>query len=218
MLTTLELHQLFDFRIDKEHTQDAPSFHPLTKDKFINLAIDTFIKTRYLKADLTEKNREDISPFLVQQSFTPIVINKTLLEYDLTNLNPEHWYTIKMLAINNKECENLYIEIKPEKHDNVLHRLNNPFKQPKPNKCFYTIQKQKLLQIYKHPDTDIQAIDIWYIKQFTPANIINNSITDVTPQIKEDIISIAVQYAIEHISSPRIQTFPTFNTNANPIQ
>ena len=218
MISTLELHQSFDFRIDKEHTQDAPSFHPLTKDKFLNLAIDTFVKTRYLKTDLTEKNREEISPFLVQADFIPIVINDTLLEYDLQNLSPNHWYTIKMLAQINTPCENPYIEIKPEKHDNVFHRLNNPFKRPKPNKCFYTIQKNKLLQIYKHKDTTINAVTIWYIKEFIKADIINNSITDVIPQIKEDIISIAVQYAIEHISSQRIQTFPPFNPTANPVQ
>lgn len=218
MLSTLELHQLFDFRIDKEHTQDAPSFHPLTKDKFINLAIDTFVKTRYLKTDITEKNREDIASFLVQSSFVPNVVSNTLLEYDLSNLNPKHWYTIKILAVNNKPCENPYVEIKPEKHDNVFHRLHNPFKKPKPDKCFYTIQREKLIHIYKHPDTVIQNIDIWYIKEFTKADIINNSITDITEQIKEDVIAIAVQYAIEHTSNPRIQTFPSLSPSANPIQ
>ncbi|MCX7716664.1 MAG: hypothetical protein N2Z73_04535, partial [Endomicrobia bacterium] len=140
MISTLELHQLFDFRMDKEHTQDAPSIHPLTKDKFINMAIDTFVKTRYLKTDLTEKNREEINPFLVENAFTPTLINNNLMTYDLVSLEPKHWYTVKMIALNDDPCQPPYIEIVPEKHDNVFHRLNNPFKKPKPYKCFYTVQ------------------------------------------------------------------------------
>lgn len=211
MIDSLTLHQLFDFRIDKEHTQDAPSFHPLTKDKFINLAIDTFVKTRYPKTDITEKNREDIQNFITQQSFTPVVVSDTLLEYDLALLEPKHWYTIKMLAVIDKECENNHVLIKPEKHDNVFHNLNNPFKKPKINKCFYTIQENKKIQIYKSLDAVYNEIVIWYIKQFTPCNIVTNSITEVTEQIKEDIIALAVQYAIEHTLNPRIQTFPPLN-------
>ncbi|MDW8345331.1 MAG: hypothetical protein RML94_00135 [Bacteroidia bacterium] len=216
MITTLELHQMFDFRMDKEHTQDAPSIHPLTKDKFINLAIDTFVKTRYLKTDLTEKNRQDISPFLIQNTFTPQILSPTLLSYDLATLTPPHWYTIKMMIPQHLNCQSPYIEIVPEKHDNVFHRLNNPFKKPKPNKCFYTLQKEKTIQIYKHPDTHIPSIQIWYIKQYTPANILTNAVTDVTPQILQDIIAIATQYAIEHILSQRIQTFPPLHPTAHP--
>lgn len=213
MLTTLQLHQLFDFEIDKEHTQDAPSFHPLTKDKFINLAIDTFVKTRYEKLDLTEKNREEIAPFVTEQTFTPNVVSNTLLAYDLGLLQPAHWYTVKLLGVQNKECENPYIEIRPEKHDNVFHRLNNPFKKPKPDKCFYTIQDTKLIQIYKHTDSVINEIKIWYVKQFVPANIIAGSVTDITPQIVHDIISIAVRFALEQTLSQRIQTYPVINNN-----
>lgn len=207
MLTPLELHTLFDFRIDKEHTQDAPSFHPLTKDKFINLAIDTFVKTRYNKLDLTEKNREDIAPFITEQVFVPTIVSDTMLTYNLDLLTPKHWYTIKVLATQNKECENPYVEIRPEKHDNVFHRLNNPFKKPKPDKCFYTLQDSKLLEIYKHPDAVYTEFRIWYIKQFIPCNSATNDPTDITEQIKEDIIYLAVHYAIEHISSERIQTY-----------
>jgi len=213
MLLPIELHQWFDFRIDKEHTQDAPSFHPLTKDKFINLAQDTFIKTRYLKTDLTEKNREDIESFIAESVFTPTVINDTLCEYDLSLLSPAHWYTLRMLLLQDKSCEPPYIEIKPEKHDNVFHKLQNPFKKPKPSKCFYTIKENKTIQIYKHKDTVLNNIKIWYIKQYTPCDIITNAPTDITPQIVQDVISIAVQYAIEHISSQRIQTFSAIEQN-----
>lgn len=206
MITVEELHALFDFEIDKEHSQDAPSFHPLTKDKFINKAIDEFVKTRYAKVDVTEKNRQDTEPFIINTTLPVVTSVDNVYKVQLPD---NHYYTLKIIAMTEKSgCEiESRIKVKPEKHDNIFAVLDNPFKKPNANKCVYTINDSKLMEVYVAPLTIFTSFKVYYIKRPTVVNIMTNTGSEINQQTKHDVIAIAVKYALEYIGSPRLSSY-----------
>jgi hypothetical protein len=203
-MTIVEMHDFVDLLVDKAN---APWFNPSEKDRFLNLAINEFAKTRYRAFELNEKRRSDLLP-LVR---TAVVNNSSVINLDA--IVPKFMFSLSLSAdFDNAKCGALKgRSVKPIQIDDYISIQSDPFNKPSDAGPIY-IQRNTgtANEIQVFSDTTPTRLELVYFKYpttvlrdvTTPANNVDCDLPDYT---HEEIVNLCVRKMFATIESQSYQ-------------
>ena len=218
-MTIQEIHQEFKFRLDKLDSLNYPNLLPEEIDLLLNNAQDIFVKQRYgvtntKKQGLeeTQKRREDLKA-LVRNAILipqPNTTGNIDVNAQFVNLPSDHWFIIEeRCKITYKNCNNESVSdrvyIKAINHDDFNDSISNPFQKPNLEKVLRLMENGRV-ELIHDPLAIINEYHLRYIKEPLRVNITNNVSFELSNHTHTEIISIAVDLALENIESKRLQT------------
>lgn len=222
------MHIAFDMELDKALSSVLPSFDPYQKDYFINNAYLMKINQK-LTGNNTLQQSFEVSPKRtsdLQKLVKHVVIKgsntslyaKNEMSFSLTGVS-DFMYPVSSVF---KYNENRYSPTITTNHDII-----NNFRWSDTNRPWITspviTYENDEIKCYIDPDDvsdvagDYPELVLTYIKRPVRLNFFSTSGPSYIPEIDEhvipEIISLAVDLAIENIESPRIQTHTQITQN-----
>jgi REP element-mobilizing transposase RayT len=204
-MTIAEMHDLADLLIDKAN---APWFSPDEKDRFINLAINEYVKNKYRKFEIDEKVREDLLT-LVSEVYS---VNNT----DLINLEivPDFLFALRLEMDVNSVCGLLTgVPITPMQQDDFSESQRDPFNKATDKYPQYLQNTQagnRTIQVYS--DVIPTQVRMIYLRQPVEVDINTPTDSDLPDHTHEEIVNLAVRKMLA-----TIEGFENYQAQINEI-
>lgn len=243
-MTIQEIHRNFKFGMDKLDNLNYPNFLSEEIDLLLNQAQDRFVKQRYGNTNVkrtsfeeTEKRTEDLREIIQTSRLTGFTANSESIVYNsaMCQIPNGHWFTIWDRAIINcptcnttvkrgigiigqNGSDNLitgqYVEIRPVTHLEFEKVIRDPFKGPDNSKILKLMYKDQIELVLPNNCT-LVSYEFRYIREPVRMSLSGNITCELSEHTHEEIISMAIQIALEGIESKRNQTFTPIINNQN---
>lgn len=224
-MTIAEFHQEFKFRLDKMDALNYPNFLPEEIDLVLNNAQDRLIKQRYglnntkrQSFEETEKRTEDLKNITINAILLPSVYSIDNIDTSarFVVLPVDHWFTIQERAgITCNVCGSNVtqrVEVIPITHAEASKALQDPFKKANSNKVLRLTVNGQVELISSCTIVDYQ---FRYLRQPVAMSILTNTTCELSTQIHNELVDVAVAIALEGIESKRVQSFNPLINNTN---
>lgn len=215
------MHISFKEGLDKFDSLNYPDFQADQIDLILNQAQDTFVKQRYGFTNIkkqsfeeTQKRTEDIKNVVLNAILTPVANATDNINVNsvFVTLPTDHWIIVQELAtITYNDCKGdsqtvkgVYIEA--IQHNDYSKLINNPFGKPNEEKILRLMEAGRVELI---PSSNVTIVDyhLRYIKQPVRISITTPTNCELSEMVHQEIVSIAVQIALEGIEAVRTRTF-----------
>jgi len=196
-MTFLEMHEQFDLLMDKH---EQPYFETEEKDKFLNIALKEYVKTRYKAFEVNEKRREDLRPLIKTSSGTTATVNLAAIT--------DFWLSLSLqTTITFTECGTTYSitsSVTPIQHDDYLKIKDDPFHKPTDRTPLY-LDYSTYMTIFS--DTVPTTWTLTYLKfpLVIDANATPGTSSDMPLHAQDEIIELAVRKAMVGTENPAYQ-------------
>lgn len=218
-MTIQEVHQEFKFRLDKMDSFNYPNLLPEEIDLLLNNAQDVFVKQRYgitntKKQGLedTQKRTEDLKSLVRNAVLVPIANSSENIDDNaqFVILPQDHWFIIEeRCKITYTNCNNELVSdrvyTKDINHDEFNDVISNPFQKPNLEKCVRLMENGKV-EILHSPLATLNEYHLRYIKKPVRVDLTSSTTFELSEHTHTEIVSIAVDIALENIESKRLQT------------
>lgn len=227
-MNTQELHIAFKVEMDKTDSLSYPSFLPEEIDFWLNKAYimlinQKFTGNNYSREDIDDstKRLDDFKGLIKEYNISAVYddtnVSSNCVYADLTEITDYLYYlssksTIHYSVAPNEVVPNVLIPA-GDRNKYIVSRNNNPWIEYPVCYLEYGSDRQVIHVLYDLSDAtsnswSITELSIQYIKYPTVLNII--SAPTYSPEISEhchqELVSLAVNMAIENIESQRVQT------------
>jgi len=207
-VTIAEMQDLADLLIDKAN---APWFSPEEKDRFINLAINEYVKNKHKAFETGEKVREDLLTLVS----APHVVNST----DIVNLEvvalSDFLFVLRVEADITNSCgTKTGIPVKPAQQDDFAESRKDPFNKPDDGHPVYlqstNVANERIITVYS--DTVPDEIRMVYLKQPVEVDFNTGTDSDLPDHTHEEIVNLAVRKMLG-----TIEGFENYQVQLNEI-
>jgi hypothetical protein len=190
------MHEQFDLLMDKH---EQPYFETEEKDKYLNIALLEYVKTRYKHFEVIEKRREDLRPLISHVSGTGISISFATITDMLFVISLRATYDVTECGITSSK-ESV---VKPVQHDDYYKIVNDPFNKPTNTSPAY-LDYSNYIQIYP---SGVTGWTLVYLKYPTTIDGKNNPTvsSDMPPYTHHEIVELAVRKAMVGTENPSYQ-------------
>lgn len=201
-----EWHQAFKVQLDTLDTESALRLQPEVVDVFFNKAINKIIQDAYEGFEATQKLSDVLSNQSVLSSapsptltITPNNFDDDLYAVDL----PDDYYfhlqsnaTIKLNGVVGK--------VRTVRHilDHESKIIANPFKRSDDTEITIFFKQGKIM-VYLPENGELVKFDMIYLKKPVQVSYKQNVSSDLHPALHEQVINLAVIYALETYGSER---------------
>lgn len=220
-MTAQEQQQAFKFGMDKLDSLNYPNFPPLEIDLLLNQAQDRFVKQRYGSTNTkrqsfeeTQKRTDDLKNVVKSVILTPLTSQSTNKPNGVfIQLPTDYWFAI------NEECDIQYLDchnsstikripVKPIQHDDYNKLVTDPFNKPWEYEIV-RLETDTYIELITGNSQTVQNYYLRYIKK--PVRIDSVNSPNVNCELSEhthmEIVSIAIDIALEGIESRRLNTY-----------
>ena len=226
-MTVLQMHQSFKFGMDKLDSLNYPNFLDEEIDLLLNQAQDRFVKQRYSKNNIkresfeeTQKRTEDLKIITSNALLTP-------LPNAIDNIDPDAVFVIlptDHLFILQERADITYtdcignaitqtIEVKPIQHSEFSKLIKDPFRQPSKTKVLRLMENGKVELI--SDGSQISNYRLRYLRQPVTIDLGTNVTSELSEYTHQEIVSIAIQIALEGTEAKRQPTYNNEILNTN---
>lgn len=222
-MTVAEMHIGFQIGVDKVSSLGYPGFEPEEIDYLLNQAQDQFVKTRYTGNtpggkgfEQTEKRMDDIRNVVKRETLVPFTAssNKPFGAYfNLPNssvTNNVYWFSVQenadaIVTDCNGNQVSKKLPVKPITHDTYNRIISDPFNKSDETELL-RLMNESFIEVIAAPNVQLLGLEITYVRRpirIDLANLVDCELADHTHQ---EIITGAVNIALEGIESRRFQT------------
>lgn len=222
-MTAQEFHDNFKFTLDKVDSLNYPNFLVAEIDLLLNQAQDRIVKQRLgidnVKREgfeQTEKRTDDLRTIVVDSTIVPSNSSSSNMPGGVFCTLPSNYY----FAVNEQvdliyqDCNNQLkkerVPVKAIRHDNYNKVISDPFNKPDETLVLRLMENGKV-ELISDINHQIKNYYLRYIKRPQQINLNTNTTTDLPEHIHWELVSEAVNIALENISAQRIQTFDKIN-------
>jgi hypothetical protein len=220
-MTIQEMHIAFDLELDKTNSLQYPSFRPEEKDYWINRAISDIVKQRYTgnnpkkeSVEETQKRRDDLRN-ITKNYISTFFINDPLLNKPngvFITLPKDYYYALEEeVVLNCLDCRNQpttkRVIVRAITHDRYNKMVRDPFNVPDDTEVYslpYEDFRNEL--ITGAPTSTVASYHLRYLRMPVAVNYFTSTSCDMSAHLHSEIITYAVNLAIENIESPRVVT------------
>lgn len=235
-MTVSEMHTEFKLGYDKADSLNYPNFLPEEIDVFLNRSQDRIINQRAFGNNIkresleeTQKRVDDLRNIVsdfATTTFTTSSVNKPNGKF--VALPSNYRYAIEEEALityadcngNNQQERILVI---PISHDRYNTMVRDPFNKPdKESILRLALEKQGGFETFELITDGVITLNRYYLRYLRDPQVIRYGTQYPTPTTDQDcelsehlhreIIDEAVKIALENIQAPRIQTFPSIQS------
>jgi len=193
-MTIAEMHILADLLIDKA---DAEWFNPIEKDRFINLAINEYTKTKYAVFETNEKVREDLLT-LVSSPYVVLADNTINLE-----VVPNFLFALRVEVDIDSDCGfKRGIPVTPMQQDDFSESQRDPFNRATdsyPQYLQFVETGNRIIRVYS--DNTPDEIRLTYLNQPTAVDFGTGTDSNLPAHTHEEIVNLAVRKMLATIES-----------------
>lgn len=204
-MTIAEMHDLCDLLIDKAN---GVWFSPLEKDRFINLAIDEYVKNKHKLFEVDEKVREDLLSLVI----SPFIVNAT----DTINLEvvPNFLFVLRVEADITGTCGALTgLPVSPRQQDDFSESERDPFNKSTDKYPVYLQFVEAGNRIIKaYSDTVPLQMRMTYLREPVEVNIVTPTNCDLPEHTHDEIVNLAVRKMMA-----TIEGFQNYQAQLNEI-
>ncbi len=226
-MTVAELHLNFKFGLDKIDSLNYPNFTSNEIDILLNQAQDRFIKQRYGKNNLkresfeeTQKRTEDLKTIVKATQISPSTYSTSNIETTARFyiLPSDHAYIIQeTVNVTYPDCNNQNVTtkalIKPVQHNDYDKIKTDPFNKPTNTKVL-RLMVDGQVELIPNTGVTLGTYQLRYLKIPRRISLSTNDTCELPDDVHQEVVSTAVDIALENIESKRQQTFPRIlNTN-----
>lgn len=226
MATIQQVHNRFRLLYDSFNNAYYPNLEPQEIDDIINITLREFVKTRYGGNNLyrtgveeTQKRTDDLRTLtsgavLTKLSPAPSELSH-YLNKDVYELPSNYWFLLNIQGdatfINNcGQVQTFYTDFKVIDHDfaGFDSASYDPFNRPEK---FYVnvVFSGNYIVVLREETTSTNNVRINYLRQPLDVNISTNQTIELPEHTHDEIISLAVQKALEIAESQRVATHPS---------
>jgi hypothetical protein len=198
------MHDQCDLLIDKAN---APWFSPTEKDKFLNLAINEYVKNKYRAFEVDEKVREDLLT-LVSPVFT---VAGNIINLDAV---PNFLFILMINADINSPCGDLSkVPVKPIQYDKLSESQRDPFNVAADKYPQYTQNMQGGLRTVEVISPTIPTLlRMVYLTKPAVVDIVAPVNCNLPEHTHEEIVNLAVRKMLG-----TIEGFENYQVQQNEI-
>lgn len=218
-MTIQDMQLQFKFGLDKLDSLNYPNFLPEEIDLLLNQAQDRIVKQRYglnnvkrTSFEETQKRTEDLKNIVKTIILTPQPYDP-LTNIDVNSrfflLASDHWFIVQERVKLQFDCNVLttdFIEVRPISHVEFDKIIKDPFKQPDTTKVLRLMDDGKVELIFA-PNTTILEYRLRYLKEPVRMSLSGNVDCELSEHLHDEIVSEAINIALENIEAKRNQTF-----------
>lgn len=228
-------HNSFFTQVDKIGSLQLPSFEDWEVDLFLNKAMTKILLTRYGGNNIyktgfeeSQKRTDDLKnlvvsgyPFETGVSTNVPGIKESI--YDLGDMratgntdvtadtNKYLFYVKSRVLMDYGTCIGVKARLSLFQQDDVEEVYEDPFNKPQKNKVVAYFENNKLL-IQHSSDSTLTNVRVTFVRLPKPIDIgtYGNAEQDceLAEHLHEEVITEAVNLALENVESPRVQTQP----------
>lgn len=226
-MTITEAHIEFKIRYDKTDSLNYPNFLPEEIDVFLNNAIEKFIEQRAygtnakrLGLEETQKRDDDLRNIIKNSAITPNAATSNNKPHGrFISLPTDYRHAIQEEAtVNYIDCTGATaskrVEVIPTTHDRYNRTIKDPFNKPYEDQIIRLIFQGDVFELVSDATTQVTTYHLRYVA--TPTKVrygttYSTPTTDIQFTLAEhchrEIISMAVEMALENVESRRLNTF-----------
>lgn len=220
-MNAASFHLAFKLGLDKSDSLNYPDFRPEEIDFFLNQAQERLVKQRYglnnpkkQGFEETQKRTEDLKGIVKPVTIVPTANNPSENKPNgvFVTLPSDLWLIINeevsLTYLNPKGVSTTSrIKVKPTKHDDYDNLILDPFNKPYEGEVVRLMIDGKVELITGASTQTINNYYLRYIKKPDPISLSNNTTTDLSEHLHDEIVMEACRVVIEDIESKRNATF-----------
>ncbi len=223
-MTIQEMHIAFRLEADKTSSLEYPDFQPEEIDYWLNRAIQDVTKQRYTgnnpkkeSVEETQKRRDDLrnitkNKVITVFSYDPLLNKPNGVFVDLPS---DYYYALsEEVTLRYPDCHGTNVEkriiAKPITHDRYNKLVRDPFNTPYEEEIFSLPYEDMRNELVTGETThQVTAYHLRYLRKPATVNYFTNTTCDLSEHLHSEIVTYAVNLAIENIESPRVITQST---------
>lgn len=227
----IDMKKEFLISYDKVANLSSPGFTDDEISVFLSQAQERIIKQRYSfhsnkygdSFEETEKRRRElqglISPSVdstgaLKTTVSQSQLGKLSTDSVIYDLPEDHWLSVLEYVVTDDDC-NVTKEVIPTTRDEYFSNRHNPFLKPNKNKV-WRIDSDKIGNIYRSElitdGSEILEYHVQYLKKPNDIIVGDNPVPcELHDNIHREIVSEAVNIALENTQEPRFQTHSIIN-------
>ena len=224
-----QMHQAFKLELDKSNALEYPAYLPEEIDFWLNKSIKTFVKTRYSGFNIkkqgfeeSQKRIDDLRSLVKEDQLVPVIDtnNTTYLDdittyiVDLTTTTEPYWFNLgEEVAIQYLDCRGVSRQRRQFIIETTLNEyareIANPFSE-------YRLEGGKARPLRLFMGDKVELITdgnyvpilyyLTYLKKPLEVSYSLSIDSDLTEETHDEIITLAVNLALENIESKRTNT------------
>ena len=199
-------HRAFKVQLDTLDTQSALRLQPEVVDVFFNKAINKIIQEAYEGFEATQKLSDVLSnqSVLASAPSTTLAINVNTFDDDMyaIDLPSDYYFHLQSNATIN--INGVTGKVRTVRHilDHESKIIANPFKRSDDTEITIFFKQGKVM-VYVPSGGSIVKFDMIYLKKPIEVSYKQNISSDLHPALHEQVINLAVIYALETYGSER---------------
>lgn len=208
-----EWHQAFKVQMDTLDTESALRLQPEVVDVFFNKAINKIIQDAYNGFESTQKLSDVLSSQTARQlysdSVSPGIAAITKVEdgvfvLDLPSYPAEKEYYFHLQSNATLKIGNYEGRVRTVRHilDTESKVISNPFERADDTEVPIFFKLSQIL-VYTPKEAALKKFEMIYLKKPIQVSYKQNISSDLHPALHEQVINLAVIYALETYSSER---------------
>ena len=201
-----EWHQAFKVQLDTLDTESALRLQPEVVDVFFNKAINKIIQDAYEGFEATQKLSDVLSSQtqLIRYPSTTFPITTNAFDSNLYGFNLPTDYYFHLQSNATLDINGIKGNVRTVRHilDTESKVVSNPFERSDDTEIaiFFKLSQ---IQFYLPKNAKLVQFDMVYLKKPIQVSYKQNIPSDLHPALHEQIINLAVIYALETYGSER---------------
>lgn len=236
-MTVRELRLSFNDGVDKASSNSTPEIPLPVFDRFMNLALDKWVKSRYGTTnsnrkgfEVTQKRTDDLRYFVEEIDLPPapgVREENRAVSSTTVPLPDNYWLSVaesvRLRAVCRGSAQESTYSLKARKHDQVTVLLQDPFQQPsfKYIANTFRLMRGNHLVVYHPTEAQVLWVRMAYINEYKALAVgTTYTVEDTADPLfwetlpfwppsatHREILNYAIDAALEAIEQPRLVTF-----------
>jgi hypothetical protein len=205
-MNIVDWHRAFKVQLDTLDTQSALRLQPEVVDIFFNKAINRIVQEAYQGYEVTQKLSDVLSnqSILASAPSPTLTITPNNFDDDLYAIDLPSDYYFHLQSNATIDINGVIGKVRTVRHilDHESKIITNPFKRSDDTEITIFFKQGKVM-VYVPSGGSIVNFDIIYLKKPIEVSYKQNISSDLHPALHEQIINLAVIYALETYGSER---------------
>jgi hypothetical protein len=205
-MNIVDWHRAFKVQLDTLDTQSALRLQPEVVDIFFNKAINRIVQEAYQGYEVTQKLSDVLSnqSILASAPSPTLTITPNNFDDDLYAIDLPSDYYFHLQSNATIDINGVIGKVRTVRHilDHESKIISNPFKRSDDTEITIFFKQGKVM-VYVPSGGSIVNFDIIYLKKPIEVSYKQNISSDLHPALHEQIINLAVIYALETYGSER---------------
>jgi len=217
-MTISEMHIAFKLELDKSSALELPSFESEEIDFWLNAAIKSFVKTRYLNFEQVARRTMDLSELVEEETLAVVAdtIKDNSFTANLALCSEDLWFIVgeevtisytklgdtlastKRQGVTQCTVDTYRSHIDDPHSEHILH-----YEEAKPLRLVY----QRLVELITDGNYDVTNYYVRYIRKpievSGTAPLVN---CDLSEHTHDEIVKLTANMVLENIEQPRYQS------------